>query len=92
MQRFLIRPHHMLCLQFFEGKGYSDEFITNMADIKNILDRENPYVEIVSGVDDLCVKCPNCIGENCKNEKNINTVYLFDRTNKRCYYLTNVII
>lgn len=71
MQRFLIRPHHMLCLQFFEGKGYSDEFVTNMADIKDILDKQNPYVEIVSGVDDICMKCPNYIEGNCKNEKNV---------------------
>lgn len=33
MSEFLIRPHHMLCLQFFEGKGYSSEFKEAMENI-----------------------------------------------------------
>ena len=30
MSKYLIRPHHMLCMQFFEGKGYSDGFVASM--------------------------------------------------------------
>ena len=43
MSKYLIRPHHMLCMQFFEGKGYSDGFVASMAAIKEKLEKElNP--------------------------------------------------
>ena len=29
----LIRPHHALCAQFFEGKGYSERFVGHMYQI-----------------------------------------------------------
>ena len=41
MSKHLIRPHHMLCMQFFEGKGYSDGFVASMAAIKEKLEKEN---------------------------------------------------
>ena len=40
MSKYLIRPHHMLCMQFFEGKGYSDGFVASMAAIKEKLEKE----------------------------------------------------
>ena len=54
MSKYLIRPHHMLCMQFFEGKGYSDGFVASMAAIKEKLEKEDPQVEIVEGTDDVC--------------------------------------
>lgn len=42
MSKYLIRPHHMLCMQFFEGKGYSDGFVASMAAIKEKLEKEDP--------------------------------------------------
>lgn len=71
MSEFLIRPHHMLCLQFFEGKGYSSEFVQNMQQIKEQLEHENPTVKIVTGADSICGKCPNYIAGKCKNEEEI---------------------
>ncbi len=59
MCRYSIRPHHLLCLQFFEGKGYSDDFVRQMAEIHRTLNKENPQINIVEGVDDICKKCPN---------------------------------
>ena len=48
MSKYLIRPHHMLCMQFFEGKGYSDGFVASMAAIKEKLEKHpnanNPYI------------------------------------------------
>ena len=41
MSKYLIRPHHMLCMQFFEGKGYSDGFVASMAAIKEKLENED---------------------------------------------------
>ena len=40
MSKYLIRPHHMLCMQFFEGKGYSDGFVASMAAIKKNLKKK----------------------------------------------------
>ena len=27
-----IRPHHLVCVCFFRGKGYSEEFVANMTE------------------------------------------------------------
>ncbi|MFQ9514758.1 MAG: DUF1284 domain-containing protein [Eubacterium sp.] len=71
MSEFFIRPHHMLCLQFFEGKGYSDEFVENMMRVKQKLEQENPTVEIIEKPDDICESCPNNAGGKCKNEDSV---------------------
>lgn len=58
------RPHHMLCTRFFEGKGYSKDFVVNMTNILNSLDN-NRLVEIVKGKDDLCKCCPRFNDDKC---------------------------
>jgi len=67
-----LRPHHLLCTQGFNGKGYSADFVKNMTDITNIL-RNIPdaVVEIVFSTDDICEKCPKKIGEDLceRNDK-----------------------
>lgn len=61
-----LRPHHLLCTQAYEGKGYSDDFTKNMTLITNRLRSEkNIAVQIVFWTDDICAKCPNMAGENC---------------------------
>lgn len=71
MRKYLIRPHHMLCLQFFEGKGYGDGFVDNMMKVKNLLEKENPVVDLVDGTDMICEKCPHRRGNACKNEDSV---------------------
>ena len=61
----------MLCLQFFEGKGYSDGFVDNMMKVKNLLEKENPMVDLVNGADMICEKCPHRCGTVCKNEDSV---------------------
>jgi len=56
-----LRPHHILCLSLFEGKGYNEEFTAN---IRKILDNFQ-NLEIVSCADDVCVCCPNNIHGEC---------------------------
>ena len=41
----LLRPHHGLCIQNFRGKGYSENFVREMAKIAAFLE-ENPKQEI----------------------------------------------
>lgn len=55
-----LRPHHLLCIAFFKGKGYSDEFVSNMTSIVSALkDNKDTPISLVSGEDDLCTHCPN---------------------------------
>lgn len=54
-----LRPHHLLCTQGYNGKGYNETFINNMNQKVTILRNSKPVeVEIVFGVDDLCKCCP----------------------------------
>ena len=63
--KYKIRAHHGMCLAFFEGKGYSREFIGGMGMIKSRLE-DNPPVCIVDETDAICAGCPNNIEETCK--------------------------
>jgi len=48
-----LRGHHLICLNFFRGEGYSDDFIRN---IYEVLKKEK--VEILAGPDEICLKMP----------------------------------
>ena len=55
----LLRPHHALCAQFFEGKGYSEAFVKNMDETLQTLQNGNAAVTLTDGCDVLCASCPN---------------------------------
>lgn len=48
-----LRGHHLICLNFFKGEGYSQDFVEN---IFRIL--EDDQIEVIFGADDVCSKCP----------------------------------
>jgi hypothetical protein len=52
-----LRGHHLICLHFFKGEGYNSQFLANL---KNLLGRvkAGEEVEICSGADDVCKRCP----------------------------------
>lgn len=60
-----VRPHHILCIQNYKGKGYSLEFTQNMDKIVEKL-KHNPKdkIKITFSTDDVCNKCPNRQGED----------------------------
>ena len=64
MSVYSIRAHHGMCLYFFQGKGYSGEFVENMAKMREILE-ENPTIRLTDGPDDICAACPNRLTETC---------------------------
>lgn len=64
MSVYKIRAHHGMCLSFFQGKGYSGDFVENMARMKAIL-AENPEIILMDGPDDICAACPNRLTETC---------------------------
>ncbi len=55
-----IRAHHLLCMQGFQGYGYSRDFGRNLEEIINYLD-SNPYfsLKLVADADIICQKCPH---------------------------------
>jgi len=70
-----LRGHHLICLNFFRGEGYSEEFIRN---IYSVVAKER--IEIVKGADDVCAMCPYLKGGMCNNpEYSDEMILLQDR-------------
>ncbi len=64
----VLRGHHLVCLHFFKGEGYDAEFIKNLEDILDA--GENNKIEVCSGADDICGKCPHLRDGQCENHEN----------------------
>ena len=71
MSIFKIRPHHGLCIAFFEGKGYSPEFVRNMTEKIQFLNTHNPEIELVLHTDIICSACPHCLNELCESHRKV---------------------
>lgn len=65
-----LRPHHGMCLAYFRGKGYSEDFVKNMAEIKEQLAR-NPLIELTDQTDRICGSCPNNEAGKCKTSEKV---------------------
>lgn len=57
------RGHHLVCLHFFAGEGYSREFIDNLRYLLQSAGRGGEIM-VVEGADDVCRACPHLM-ENC---------------------------
>ncbi|MBQ3264519.1 MAG: DUF1284 domain-containing protein [Ruminococcus sp.] len=68
MSQVYLRPHHALCIQFFEGKGYSEEFVSHMRAVIGALQSSDPAVMLCDGCDVLCEKCPHNLGGVCETD------------------------
>lgn len=66
-----LRPHHGMCLAYFEGKGYSGEFTQNMGKMLELL-QENPPVRLTVHTDRICRKCPNNREGICSSEEKVD--------------------
>jgi hypothetical protein len=69
MEIVRLRGHHLICLHFFRGHGYSASFVVNLK-TKLELIQKGVFILIVSGTDDICLACPY--------NKNGVCVYRFD--------------
>lgn len=58
-----LRMHHLLCSVLFQGKGYSNEFVENMAKIVNALKCEDTLVHLSCSPDAICQGCPNAMSD-----------------------------
>lgn len=55
---YKIRPHHGMCLAYFEGKGYSQGFVHHMGEVLALLE-EGALVEMTVAGDNICSACTN---------------------------------
>jgi len=62
-----IRAHHLLCVQGFQGYGYSRDFERNMDKVIMDLKSEEQVLEIVAECDVICSHCPHKKDGLCKN-------------------------
>lgn len=52
-KRLELRAHHGLCFNFFEGKGYSEEFTKHMQSVYDTM-KNNPDFKVVIKEDIIC--------------------------------------
>ncbi|MCR5755771.1 MAG: DUF1284 domain-containing protein, partial [Acetatifactor sp.] len=67
-----LRPHHSLCMQFFIGKGYSQEFTDKMYELLKL--PQSTPIEITFGLDELCHSCPNHQTGVCDSEAHVHEI------------------
>lgn len=67
-----LRPHHALCLHFFEGRGYSDGFVENMTKIKALLEESDPELMLVCECDEICAGCPHSSCGCCECDEKVS--------------------
>ena len=60
-----LRPHHLLCLLSYSGRGYSPAFSANMTRIAGRLGA-GERIEIVEGPDDICAPLLNEADPHCR--------------------------
>lgn len=68
----ILRGHHLLCIQGFQGYGYDETFIKNMDYIKSLINKNNIQIKVIDSDDDICKFCPNLTKENICKDSNYN--------------------
>lgn len=69
MKVIRLRPHHSLCMQFFVGKGYSEEFTKHMWEVVKLA--KDTMVEVTFDLDELCSACPNHETGICDSQEHV---------------------
>ena len=73
-----LRGHHLLCLQGFQGYGYSKDFVLNMTRINDLRKSNDCTVTLTNDPDDICSSCPNLKNDLCENEKHDEIIAKMD--------------
>lgn len=68
---FPLRPHHLLCTEFFKGYGYSDEFSANMSEVISMMNADDPEVTLTAEADIICRGCPHNKGGICDSREKV---------------------
>lgn len=68
----ILRPHHGMCFQFYEGKGYSEEFTDHMGKVIRALEADSEQkITLQVKPDAVCANCPNKKGELCDTQEQV---------------------
>lgn len=66
-----------MCSLGYEGKGYSPEFVAGFSSITNRLrgsGGDQIEIEVVGGLDSICIPCPNNQGSGCATQEKIDAL------------------
>jgi hypothetical protein len=64
-----LRAHHLMCLNFFDGEGYSEAFVDNLRATLATADADG--IVLVEGADDVCAICTHLQDGVCDDESEI---------------------
>lgn len=68
----ILRPHHGMCFQFYEGKGYSEEFTDHMGAVMQRLEADPAQlITLQVATDEVCRQCPNNIDGACEDNPKV---------------------
>jgi uncharacterized protein len=74
-----MRGHHLICLHFFRGEGYPENFIENLRDILRRAEA-GEQIAVTSEDDDVCKICPYLKEKKCfYNEASDEAIQAMDR-------------
>lgn len=63
-----MRAHHLICRLGFRGLGYNEDFVQQMSEVVNKLNKESDIkIEVLDKPDILCEKCPNLKSGSCNS-------------------------
>ena len=96
-----LRPHHISCIYFFKGYGYSEDYVKQMKKLISFLEKNRKErIKFLIACDDICKFCPKRIGNICRDEKtvleidantikeyklNLDKFYTFEEISERFY-------
>jgi uncharacterized protein len=67
-----LRPHHIVCIQFFEGRGYNEVFTANLYHIIGMIENDASLrIHVAPGSDDVCKACPHDVDGTCAFERSV---------------------
>ena len=62
----ILRPHHGMCFQFYEGNGYSEDFTDHMGRIIREMEADqSQIIKLQIETDIVCENCPNNESGKC---------------------------
>ncbi len=67
-----LRPHHGMCFQFYEGKGYSKDFTDHMGMVIREMETDSSQkVKLRVSTDIVCANCPNNESGCCTSQEKV---------------------
>ena len=83
--KLILRGHHLLCLQGFQGYGYDENFVKNMAEINQSRKLDDTTISITNEADDICKACPNLKNNLCENNAQNERIISMSFFNNSCF-------